>query len=227
VRAMLAVDEHALAAAKLQLSYCTIYSPIDGRTGAVLLKAGNLIKSADVPIVVINQTNPIYVNFTVPQQYWPDIKKSMNEGPLRVTTTAAQDASHTRAGNVIFVDNAVDATTGTLHLKAEFENGDNQFLPGLFVNVMLRLSEEPNTKVVPMQAITAGQNGSFVYVVKPDNTVEARPVVSSRNHEGYAAIDSGLEIGEVVVTDGQTRLTPKSKVQIKDSIGESGGGASR
>jgi multidrug efflux system membrane fusion protein len=227
VRAVLEVDQHALGGAKLQLSYCTIYSPIDGRTGAVMLKAGNLIKTADVPIVIINQTNPIYINFTVPQQYWPDIRKNMNEGGLRVSAAVAQDATHPRLGNVIFVDNAVDATTGTLHMKASFENSDNQFLPGMFVNVMLRLSEQPNTKVVPTQALTEGQNGTFVYVVKPDNSVELRPVASSRTHEGFAAIDKGLELDELVVVDGQARLTQKSKVQIKNNIGEQEGGASR
>lgn len=227
VRAVLDVDQHALTAAKLQLSYCTIYSPIDGRTGAVMLKPGNLIKSADVPMVIINQTNPVYVNFTVPQQHWPEIKKTMSGNVLHVTATVPQDPAHPVQGKVIFVDNAVDATTGTLHIKASFENAENQFLPGMFVNVVLRLSEQPNAKVVPTQAVTDGQNGSFVYVVKPDNTVELRPVVSSHAHEGSAAIDTGLEVGEVVVIDGQARLTPKSKVQIKNGAGEQEGGASR
>jgi multidrug efflux system membrane fusion protein len=217
VRAVLEVDQHALTQAKLQLSYCTIYSPIDGRTGAVMLKPGNLIKSADAPIVVINQTDPIYVNFTVPQQYWPEIKKNMSARALHVTATVGQDAGHGQQGSVIFVDNAVDATTGTLHMKASFENSQNQFLPGMFVNVVLRLSEEPNAKVIPTQALTEGQNGTFVYVVKPDNSVELRPVVSSRSHEGVAAIDKGLELDEVVVVDGQARLTAKSKVQIKNN----------
>jgi multidrug efflux system membrane fusion protein len=227
VRAVLEVDRHTLGGAKLQLSYCTIYSPIDGRTGAVMLKPGNLIKTADVPLVIINQTNPIYVNFTVPQQYWPDIRKNMSETGLRVSSTVAQDPAHPRLGNVIFVDNAIDATTGALHMKASFDNADNQFLPGMFVNVLLRLSEQPNTKVVPAQALTEGQNGTFVYVVKLDNSVELRPVVSSRTHEGSAAIDKGLELDELVVVDGQARLTPKSRVQIKNSLGEEGGGASR
>jgi multidrug efflux system membrane fusion protein len=220
VRAVLDVDQHALTAAKLQLSYSTIYSPIDGRTGAVMLKPGNLIKSADAPIVVINQTNPIYINFTVPQQHWPEIKKNMNARGLRVTAALAQDAAHPQQGNVIFVDNAVDAATGTLHMKASFENSENQFLPGMFVNVVLRLSEQPNAKVIPTQALTEGQNGTFVYVVKPDNGVELRPVVSTRSHDGNAAIESGLELGEMVVIDGQARLTAKSKVQIKNINGE-------
>jgi membrane fusion protein, multidrug efflux system len=217
VKAIIEVDRHALNGAKLDLSYCTIYSPIDGRTGAVALKPGNLIKAADVPMVIINETNPIYVNFTVPQQYWSDIKKHMGEGVLHVAAAVAQDPAHPRQGNVIFVDNAVDATTGTLHLKASFDNPDNQFLPGMFINVVLRLSEELNAKVVPSQAVSEGQNGTFVYVVKPDNSVELRPVVSNRNHDGFAAIEKGVELEELVVIDGQQRLTPKSKVQIKNN----------
>ncbi len=220
VRAILVVDQHALGGAKLQLSYCTIYSPIDGRTGAVMVKPGNLVKPVDVPIVVINQTSPIYVNFTVPQQYWPDIKKNMNEGVLHVSAAVPQDSGHPKQGNVIFVDNAVDATTGTLHLKATFENSENQFLPGMFVSVLLRLSEQPNATVVPTQAVTEGQNGMFVYVVKPDNTVEMRPVVSGHTYGGEAVIDSGLGLNEVVVTDGQTRLVPGAKVQVTNNLSD-------
>src|SRR5262245_60850003 len=177
VRAALDVDQHALNAAKLQLSYCTIYSPIEGRTGAVMLKAGNLVKIADAPMVVINQVDPIYVNFTVPQQYWADVKTHLNAGDLRVRATAPQDPDNPRQGRVVFVDNAVDPATGTLHIRAEFANAENHFLPGMFVNVVLRLSEQPNAKVISAQAITEGQNGTFVYVVKPDSTVETRPVV--------------------------------------------------
>ena len=220
VRAILVVDQHALGGAKLQLSYCTIYSPIDGRTGAVMVKPGNLVKPVDVPIVVINQTSPIYVNFTVPQQYWPDIKKNMNEGVLHVSAAVPQDSGHPKQGNVIFVDNAVDATTATLHLKATFENSENQFLPGMFVSVLLRLSEQPNATVVPTQAVTEGQNGMFVYVVKPDNTVEMRPVASGHTYGGEAVIDSGLGRNEVVVTDGQTRLVPGAKVQVTNNLSD-------
>ena len=220
VRAILVVDQHALGGAKLQLSYCTIYSPIDGRTGAVMVKPGNLLKPVDVPIVIINQTSPIYVNFTVPQQYWPDIKKNMNEGVIHVSAAVPQDSGHPKQGNVIFVDNAVDATTGSLHLKATFENSENHFLPGMFVSVLLRLSEQPNAKVVPTQAVTEGQNGTFVYVVKPDNTVEMRPVVSGHTYGGEAVIDSGLESNEVVVTDGQTRLVPGAKVQVTNNLSD-------
>jgi multidrug efflux system membrane fusion protein len=213
-RAVAVADQSALEAAKLQLSFCTIYSPIDGRTGAVMVKAGNLIKSADVPIVVINQVNPIYINFAVSQQYWTDIKKNLTDDVFRVKATVPQDPEHAKQGSVIFIDNAVDPTTGTLHMKASFDNSTNQFIPGMFVSVQLRLSEQPNSKVVPTSAVTEGPNGRFVYVVKDDKTVEMRPVVSNYVYGGESVIDSGLEVNETVVTDGQTRLTPGAKVQI-------------
>jgi membrane fusion protein, multidrug efflux system len=215
-RASLAGSQGALENAKVQLSFCTIYSPIDGRTGAIMLKPGNLIIAADTgPIVVIKQVDPIYVNFTLPQQYWGDVREHLSAGDLRVLAAAPQDKSNPKDGKVIFADNAVDSTTGTLHIRASFENADNRFLAGMFVNVVLRLSEEPNAKVVPTQALTEGQNGTFVYVVKSDNTVEARPVVTTHSTEGEAVIDRGLEVGEMIVTDGQTRLTPGAKIQVK------------
>jgi multidrug efflux system membrane fusion protein len=216
-RANIRAQEGALEGAKLQLSYCTIYSPIDGRTGAVMFKAGNLVKIADAPMVVINQVDPIYVNFTVPQQYWADVKTRPNGGDLRVRATAPQDPGNPKQGRLVFVDNAVDPATGTLHIRAEFANAENHFLPGMFVNVVLRLSEQPNAKVVPAQAVTEGQNGTFVYVVKPDSTVETRPVVTARSQDGQAVIEKGLEVNETVVIDGQTRLTSGSKVQIKNT----------
>jgi len=217
-RANLVLDQGTLNTANLQLSYCSIYSPIDGRTGAVMQKAGNLLKAADVPIVVINQVNPIAVNFTIPQQYWPDIKKHADAQGLRVNAAIPQDSGAPLQGTVTFVDNSVDPTTGTIHLKATFDNSQNRLWPGLFVNVVLRLSEQPNAVVVPMQALTQGQNGTFLYVVKDGNIVEARPVQSSRVISGQAVIDHGVEPGEVVVIDGQTRLTQNTKVQIKNNL---------
>ena len=214
-RANLSSDQAAINAAKLQLSYCKIYSPIDGRTGTVMLKPGNLVKPADVPIVVINQVNPIYVNFTVVQQYWPEIKKRMAAGSLRVKATVPQDPGQPLDGSVTFVDNFVDAATGNLHLRASFENSQHRLWPGLFVSSVLRLSEQPNATVVPSQAVVDGQNGNIVYVVKPDSTAEVRSVVSPRASQGFSVIEKGLEPGEVVVIDGQTRLTNGAKVQIK------------
>jgi multidrug efflux system membrane fusion protein len=216
-RASLVLDQGALNAANLQLSYCSIYSPIDGRTGAVMQKAGNLLKASDVPIVVINQVDPIDVNLTVPQQYWPNIKGRGIQG-LRVTAAVPQDSGAPLQGSVTFVDNSVDPTTGTIHLRATFDNSQNRLWPGLFVNAVLRLSEQPNAVVVPMQALTQGQNGTFVYVVKAGKTVETRPVQSSRTVSGLAVIDHGIEPGEIVVIDGQTRLAQNTKVQIKNNL---------
>jgi multidrug efflux system membrane fusion protein len=220
VRAVVVADQSALDAAKLQLSYCTIYSPIDGRTGAVMVDAGNLIKSADVPIVVINQVNPIYINFAVPQQYWADIKKNLTDEVFRVRAIVPQDPEHPKQGTVIFIDNAVDTATGTLHMKASFDNLGNQFIPGMFVNVQLRLSEQANAKVVPTPAVAEGPNGKIAYVVKSDQTVEMRPVVSTYAFAGESVIESGLERDETVVVDGQTRLIPGAKVQITRNLSE-------
>ena len=217
-KATLALDQGTLNGANLQLSYCTIYSPIDGRTGAVMQKAGNLLKAADIPIVVINQVDPIYVNFTVPQQYWPEVKRHSSDRAFRVAATTPQSPGEILQGNVTFVDNAVDPATGTIHLRATFENTQNRLWPGLFVNIVMTLSEQADANVVPMQAITEGQNGSIVYVVKPDNTVETRQVVSNRAGGGFAVIEKGLVPGEIVVTDGQTRLTKGAKVQIKSDV---------
>jgi multidrug efflux system membrane fusion protein len=219
-RASLVLDQGTLNAANLQLSYCSIYSPIDGRTGAVMQKAGNLLKASDVPIVVINQVSPIDVNFTIPQQYWPEIKGRAGVQGLRVTAAVPQDSGAPLQGSVTFVDNSVDPTTGTIHLRATFDNSQNRLWPGLFVNAVLRLSEQPNAIVVPAQAINQGQNGTFVYVIRAGKTVEARPVQSSRTVSGLAVIDHGVEPGEVVVIDGQTRLTQNTKVQIKNNLAD-------
>ena len=214
-RANISADQAALAAAKLQLSYSKIYSPIDGRTGTVMLKPGNIVKASDVPIVVINQVNPIYVNFTVVQQYWPEIKRQMGSGTLHVVASVPQDSGEPQEGSVTFVDNAIDPATGNIHLRGTFENPQNRLWPGLFVRTVLKLSEQPNATVVPSQAVIDGQNGSIVYVVKTDGTVEVRPVVSPRANGGFSVIDKGLEPGETVVIDGQTRLTSGAKVQVK------------
>src|SRR5579862_5391273 len=145
-------DEAAVKTAELNLEYCTIESPIDGRTGTVMVKAGNLVKVADVPIVVINEVNPIYVNFTVPQQYWPDIKEHVDRGALHVMATIPQDAGPPVPGTLTFVDNVVDPTTGTIHLRGTFDNQQNRLWPGLYVNVLLTLSQQPNAVVAPAQS---------------------------------------------------------------------------
>jgi multidrug efflux system membrane fusion protein len=218
--AVLNADEASIKTAQLNLEYCTIYSPIDGRTGALMLKPGNLVKVADVPIVVINQVNPIFVNFGVPQQFWPDIKKSMTQGNLRAKATIPKDTETVEEGTVQFIDNAVDPTTGNIHLRAAFSNSQNRLWPGLYVNMVLRLSEQAGATVVPAQAIMLGDKGSFVYVVGSDKKVEPRTVVSARTIQGETVIENGLQAGETIVTDGQARLEPHARVEIKTSIGD-------
>jgi multidrug efflux system membrane fusion protein len=214
--AVLKSDQAAIDSAKLNLEYCTINSPIDGRTGSIMVKAGNLVKVADVPIVVVNQVNPIYVNFTVPQQYWGAIQDDMAHGTLRVKATIPQSAGTPIDGKLTFIDNSVDVATGTIHLRGTFDNPSNRLWPGLFVSTLLTLAEDPNTTVVPAPAIVTTQQGSYVYVVKPNNTVEQRTVVPIRTVDSDTAIDKGVQPGETVVIDGQVNLVPGAKIEIKN-----------
>jgi multidrug efflux system membrane fusion protein len=213
-----AADEAALQTAQLNLQYCTIYSPIDGRTGAILVKPGNLVKVADVPIVVIKRLSPIPVEFNVPQEYLPEIKRRMAVNPLRVQAMVPNSSGRPEIGKLVFIDNNVDSTTGTIHMRALFDNSGNALWPGLYVNTTMTLSEQLNATVIPSQAITAGQQGSFVYVVQGGNTVAPRVVSSSRSVDGLAVVDSGLKPGETVVIDGQVRLFPGAEVQIRNSL---------
>jgi multidrug efflux system membrane fusion protein len=218
--AAVAADEAALKTAQLNLEYCTIYSPMDGRTGAVLVKPGNLVKVADAPMVVIKRLSPIPVEFNVPQEYLPEIKKQLSARALRVEATVPNGSGRTEVGKLVFVDNVVDATTGTIRLRALFDNSSNALWPGLYVNTLVTLSEQANATVIPTQAITAGQQGSFVYVVQDDGTATPRHVTSTRSVEGFAVIDKGLEPGETVVTDGQVRLVPGASVQMKNTLSD-------
>ena len=218
--AVVNADEAAIKTAELNLEYCTITSPLDGRTGTVMVKAGNLVKVADVPIVVINQVSPIYVNFTVPQQYWPDIKEHVDRGALHVMATIPQDAGQPVQGTLTFVDNVVDSTTGTIHLRGTFENQQNRLWPGLYVNVLLTLSQQPNATVVPAHAIITTQQGSYVYVVRANNTVEQRTVVPVRTIGDDTVVEKGLRPGETIVTDGQINLIPGATVEPKNAAVE-------
>ena len=209
-------DRAAIEAAKLKLSFCTITSPIDGRVGSVLVYPGNVVKENDVPVmVVINQVQPIYVSFNVPEQTLPDVKRYAAGGRLGVAAEVPQEPGAIERGALTFVDNAVDRTTGTIRLKGTFENQARRLWPGQFVNVALRLSEEPDRVVVPNQAVQASQGGQMVYVVKQDSTVEARGVTVARVAGTEAVIGKGLEPGETVVTDGQLRLVPGARVEVK------------
>jgi multidrug efflux system membrane fusion protein len=222
--AVVAADDAAVKAAKLNLRYCTIISPIDGHTGSLMVQPGNLVKASDVPMVVINQINPVYVDFTVPQNYLSDIKKFMSQGKLSVAAEIPNDKSSPEQGVLVFVDNAVDPATATIRLKATFQNTRDRLWPGLFVNVVLRLSEQRNSTVISAQAVTTTPDGQSVYVVKSDGTVESRKVVSNRTISGSAVIEQGLQEGETVVIDGQLRLVPGARVDIKNAHGEPGAG---
>ncbi len=208
-------DEAAVQRAKLDLQYCTITSPIDGHTGNLMVHPGNLVKANDVPILVtINQVNPIYVNFSLPERNLPDVKRFMAAGKLKVQAFTPEDPKTPEEGTLTFVDNAVDQQTGTIRLKGTFPNQRRRLWPGQFVNVVLTLTAQTNAIVVPSQALQTGQNGQYVFVIKPDNTAESRPVVAGRALGEEIIVEKGLQPGETVVTDGQLRLAPGSKVSI-------------
>jgi multidrug efflux system membrane fusion protein len=201
--------------AKLQLAYTEIHAPIEGRTGNLLVQNGNVIKANDDnPLVVINQVQPIYVSFSVPEQYLADIKKYRAAGQLRVEVRPPHQSQTLATGELTFINNAVDQTTGTIQLKATFANKDNALWPGQFLDVALTLTSR-TAIVVPSQAIQPGQQGPFVFVVKADATVESRPVAPGTRLGAETIIEQGLRAGERVVTDGQLRLVPGAKVEIR------------
>ena len=201
--------------AKLQLAYTEIRAPIDGRTGNLLVQNGNVVKANDDnPMVVINQVHPIYVSFAVPEQYLGDIKKYGAEGRLHVEVRPPHQSQTLARGELTFINNAVDQTTATIQLKATFANADNALWPGQFVDVVLTLTSR-TAIVVPSHAIQPGQQGPFVFVVKADATVDSRPVVPGTRLGAETIIEQGLRPGERVVTDGQIRLVPGAKVDVR------------
>ena len=216
LRATADADRAAAENAALQLEYCSIRSPIDGIAGKLAIDQGNLVKLNDITVVTINQVVPIYVGFSFRQETLPQIKDYMSKGTLAVIATGTADTPQAAHGNLSFVDNAVDTGSGTIRLRATFPNEDKSLWPGQFVKVCLILTDEPNAIVVPSQAIQTGQSGQFIYVVKSDKTVEARAVTTRRSIDSQTVVE-GVQAGEMVVTDGQLRLVPGAKVQIKNS----------
>lgn len=217
-------DEASVQTAKLNLAYTSIRAPIDGRTGNLLVHAGNLVKpDADTAMVVINQVRPMYVDFAIPERRLSEIRDYMATHKLGVEATLPGAQSPTESGELSFVDNTVDPKTGTITLKGLFPNTDGKLWPGQFVNATLILSERPNAILVPSQAIQTGQQGSYVFVVQQGMKVERRSVVVGESLDGQTIVASGLKPGETVVTDGQLRLMPNSKVTIKSGLtGDSG-----
>ncbi len=220
-------DRAAVESSKVQLTYTDIYSPIDGRTGDLIVHQGNMVKANDsIALVVINKVQPVYVTFTVPEAQLADIKRYNAKGVLSVNARIAGD-DKPAVGRLAFIDNGVDTATGTIKLKGEFQNADNRLWPGSFADVSLTLTNQPNAIVIPSAAIQNGQQGQYVFVVKDDKSVELRNVAVNRSDDKISVIDSGLKPGETVVTDGQVRLTPGAKVAISNkpvSASEQAGG---
>lgn len=213
-QATVRADEAAIRAANIQLSYCSIYAPISGVTGAQLVSPGAAVKANDLPVlVVIKQVSPIYVSFSVPQQYLEPIQRSMARSHLGVLATPPGDTDAER-GVLTFVNNTVDTSTGTIELMATFPNGDHHLWPGQFSNVTLNMGEQKNALVIPSQAVQAGQQGDYVFVVKPGMTVRVQKVKVGHTVDNQTEVLQGLSAGETVVTDGQVRLVPGSKVYV-------------
>ena len=214
-RAAVGADKAAVENAMLQLEYCSIRSPVTGRIGSLLVNRGNLVKANDISVATIKQIVPVYVSFSASQQYLPDIQEYMSAGKLDVIVTIPSDKQQKIRGFLSFVDNTVDTGTGTIRLRATFANETRSLWPGQFVNVNLVLTNEPNAIIVPSAAVQTSQTGQFVYVLKPDQTVELRPVTVKRTINNHTVLE-GVKPGETVVTDGQLRLAPGVKVQIKN-----------
>jgi multidrug efflux system membrane fusion protein len=213
--AAVAADEAAVENARLQVHYTNITAPISGRTGNLAVTEGNIVKSNEAVLVTINQITPIYVSFSIPEQQLSDVKRYMNAG---LTVEALQPGAASGSGvngKVTFVDNNVDLQTGTIRLKATFDNGRNTLWPGQFVDVVLTLTRQPNSIVVPSAGVNVGQNGQYTFVVGSDNTVSLRNVTVQRTFGDQSIIANGLKPGETIVTDGQLRLTNGSHIEVK------------
>jgi multidrug efflux system membrane fusion protein len=222
--ASMQADAAAVQTAQLNLEYCEIRAPIDGRTGDLLVHAGNLVKpDADTAMVVINQVHPVYVDFAIPEQKLPAVREFMAERKLAVQVSLPEQ-QNVESGELTFVDNSVDSKTGTINLKGEFGNGNGRLWPGEYVNATLILRDHPGAILVPSQAVQTGQQGSFVFVVQPAMKVELRPIVAGETIDNETVVNSGLKAGETVVTDGQLRLIPGATVTIKSGL--PGNGAS-
>jgi multidrug efflux system membrane fusion protein len=216
LNATVEADKAAVENAKVQLQYATITAPISGRTGALMVHEGNLVRANDpAPLVVINQVAPISVTFAIPEARLPELKKYMTGGALRVTANPPNDDAAPAVGRISFVDNSVDQTTGTIKVKGTFPNADRRLWPGQYVNVVVTLTMDPEAIVVPSVAVQAGQTGSYVFVVNSEQKVEMRPVTVKRTSATETVIESGLKPGETVVTDGHLRLVPGSRITVK------------
>ena len=218
--AVVGANRAAVENAQVQLQYATIHAPISGRTGALMVHAGNLVRANDqTPLVVINQITPIYVSFGIPETMLPDLRRYMAQRTLQVEAAPANDPAPPAGGRISFIDNAVDQTTGTIRVKATFPNDNKRLWPGQFVNVRVRLATDSNALVVPSVAVQAGPDGQYVYVVKDNHTVEMRPVTVARTAGKQTVLKDGVTPGETIVIDGQLRLVPGSRISVKAGAG--------
>ncbi len=223
LEAIVDADRAAVENAKVQLDYATIKAPISGRTGALIVHPGNLVRANDATaLVVINRIAPINVSFGIPEGQLPDFKRYLAERTLNVEANAPAETVPSM-GRITFIDNAVDPTTGTIRIKGSFPNTDHRLWPGQFVNVVVTLKTDPGAVVVPTAAIQAGQQGDFAFVVKPDQTVDLRAVTVDRTAGTESVIKTGLAAGETVITDGQLRLVAGSHIKVKSDASQPGG----
>jgi multidrug efflux system membrane fusion protein len=219
LQAMVMSDEASVSRATLNLEFTSIRSPIDGQTGNLQVKEGNIVKAPDDTLVTINQIRPIYVTFSVPEQELPGIRRRMAETKLMVEAQLTGDATDSSHGQLSFIDNAVDTTTGRIKLKGTFPNSDNQLWPGQFVQVGLTLNVIKGATLVPSQAIQGSQSGDFVFVVNSESIVEKRAVATGLSRGGFTVVEKGVKPGETVVIDGQLRLAEGSKVVTQVQTG--------
>jgi multidrug efflux system membrane fusion protein len=188
---------------------------VDGRSGNISVKEGNLVKANDVELVTIMQIQPVYVTFTVPEQQLDAIRARLRAGKLAVRATPQGSQDQTDEGTLTFIDNAVDQNTGTIKLKGTFTNGSARLWPGRFVDVLLTLNQRPNVIAIPSKAVQIGQSGKYVFVVKPDQTVEMRTVVTGDPVNGLVEVQQGVQAGEKVVTEGHIRLASGTRVKVQ------------
>jgi multidrug efflux system membrane fusion protein len=204
-----------LELARLQLSYTTIRAPFSGMVGARLVFPGSAVKINDTALAVVNRVSPLYVTFSIPEKQLPRLRAAMQRGPMKVQVRLPGNKEQALEGVAKFIDNAVDATTGTILMKAVLDNKDGKLTPGQFLNVGMTLDKLSDTLLIPNEAVQQGAEGNFLYVVKPDNSVEVRKIEVISTHQGRSAIGQGINAGDIVVTDGQLRLTPGAQVKVK------------
>jgi multidrug efflux system membrane fusion protein len=222
LNATVEADRAAVEQAKVQLQYASITAPISGRTGALLVDEGNLVRANDTtPLVTINQVSPVSVAFAIPEARLPELNRYMASGTVRVSAAPPTDDAAS-AGQITFIDNAVDQTTGTIRIKGTFPNEDRRLWPGQYVNVVVTLTTDPSAIVVPSVAVQAGQQGPYVFTVKQDQTVEMRAVTIARTRGAETVLAGGVQPGETIVTDGHLRLVPGSRITTKVSSIEAG-----